>query len=75
MPNRLKQAAAQLCARLRDRASDLAHDGAGLAGVGLISYGCWLHYAPLGLIVAGIFILAGVFSLSFKKSDQNEGGE
>jgi membrane protein implicated in regulation of membrane protease activity len=26
-------------------------------GVGLLSYGAWLHYAPLGYVVAGFSIL------------------
>jgi hypothetical protein len=37
----------------------VARDGAGLAGVGLISYGAWLVYPPAGFIIAGAMLLAG----------------
>lgn len=38
----------------------IARDLVGLAGVGSISYGAWLIYAPAGFIVAGFLALAGV---------------
>lgn len=30
----------------------------GIAGVGLLSYGAWLHYPPLGFIAAGAILVA-----------------
>lgn len=38
----------------------LFRDAAGIAAIGLISYGAWLTYPPAGFISAGILILAGV---------------
>lgn len=38
----------------------LVRDAAGLAGVGLLSYGAWLAWPPAGFMVAGALILAGV---------------
>lgn len=32
---------------------------AALAGIGLVGYGAWLHYPPLGFITAGV-MLAGL---------------
>lgn len=32
--------------------------GPAVAGVGLVSYGAWLAWAPSGFIVAGVLILA-----------------
>jgi hypothetical protein len=31
------------------------------AGAGLASYGAWLAWRPAGFVLAGAFILAGVF--------------
>jgi hypothetical protein len=39
--------------------SELVRDGAGVAGVGLVSYGAWLAWAPAGYLVAGLLLLAG----------------
>jgi hypothetical protein len=35
------------------------------AGVGLVGYGCWLHYEPLGFIVGGalLFVMGVVAAL------------
>lgn len=33
-------------------------DVAGITGVALLSYGAWLHYPPLGFIVAGAILVA-----------------
>lgn len=41
-------------------------DAAGISGVGLISYGSWLIYAPAGYIVAGTLMVIGVLALSMK---------
>ncbi len=40
----------------------------GLAGVGLISYGAWLIYAPAGFIVGGSLLLAAAIVLGAKSS-------
>ncbi len=40
-------------------------DLAGLAGVGLISYGAWLIYAPAGFITAGALLLVGAVLMAF----------
>jgi hypothetical protein len=29
-----------------------------LAGTGLVGYGAWLHYPPLGFIAAGVLLVA-----------------
>lgn len=29
-----------------------------LGGVGLVGYGAWLHYAPLGFVTGGILLAA-----------------
>lgn len=42
----------------------LLTDGAGLAGVGLVSYGTWQIYHPAGLIVFGAFLFAGSWRFS-----------
>jgi hypothetical protein len=36
-------------------------DMAGLAGVGLVSYGAWLAYHPAGFIAGGGLLLAGAW--------------
>lgn len=33
-------------------------DVLGLVGAGLVSYGAWTIYAPAGLIVAGVLLIA-----------------
>lgn len=37
----------------------ILRDVAGISGVGLLSFGCWLAWRPLGFIVAGALLLAG----------------
>ena len=46
---------------LRQRLSELALDGAALAGAGLIAHGADLIYPPAGFIVAGLFLLMGAW--------------
>lgn len=41
---------------------DLVRDIAGVAGVASIAYGAWLITPPLGFIVGGAIVLAGVIS-------------
>lgn len=48
-------------AALAKVAPALIRDGAGLAGVGLVSYGAGLVYAPAGYITAGLLLIAGAF--------------
>ena len=36
----------------------LARDAMGIAGAGLIAFGAWLIYEPLGYIVAGCMLVA-----------------
>lgn len=38
----------------------LITDLMGLAGIGLLSYGCWLVYRPSGFIAAGVVLIATV---------------
>ncbi len=45
---------------------DLLRDVAGLAAVGLISYGAWLVYEPAGYITGGVLLLAGTLVTSFE---------
>ncbi|WP_164834076.1 hypothetical protein [Salinivibrio socompensis] len=43
----------------------------GVTGFGLLSYGCWLAWQPLGFIVPGMLLL--IFAIkSAPASDQNE---
>lgn len=42
----------------------VARDAAGLAGAGLIAYGAWLVYAPMGYIVGGTLLLMGALGAS-----------
>lgn len=37
----------------------LVRDLAGLCGVGLVSYGAWMVYAPAGFITAGLLLVVG----------------
>jgi hypothetical protein len=37
----------------------LVRDLAGLCGVGLVSYGTWMIYAPAGFITAGLLLVVG----------------
>jgi hypothetical protein len=37
----------------------LVRDLAGLGGVGLVSYGAWLIYPPVGFIVGGSLLIVG----------------
>ncbi|MCW5704289.1 MAG: hypothetical protein KIT82_17105 [Bradyrhizobium sp.] len=37
----------------------VARDLAGLCGVGLVSYGAWMIYAPAGFITAGLLLVVG----------------
>ena len=45
----------------KSRAAELVRslviDGSILGGVGLLSYGAWLAYAPAGFLVAGALLL------------------
>lgn len=43
------------------RAPAVVRDLAGLAGCGLVSGGAGMIYAPAGLIVGGLFLMAGAF--------------
>lgn len=36
----------------------LVMDGAGLSGIGLVSYGAWLAWHPAGFMVAGTLLIA-----------------
>ena len=38
--------------------AELLRDGAGLLGLGLVSYGAWLIYPPAGFITAGVILVA-----------------
>lgn len=49
----------------------VVRDGAGLAAVGLISYGAWQITPPAGFITAGVLLLAGVILVSGKKPKAN----
>lgn len=42
-------------------ASIAIRDLAGLAGAGLIAFGTWQIYQPLGIIVGGVLLLAGAW--------------
>lgn len=44
--------------------ADVAADGLGLVGAGLLSYGGWLVYQPAGFIVAGLLLLFAAWVLS-----------
>lgn len=46
-------------------------DVAGLAGVGLISYGAWRIYEPAGFIVGGLLVLAGAIILGAKSAKRS----
>ncbi len=48
-------------------APSVAMDISGLSGCGLIVYGAWTIYEPAGFIVAGSFLLAGVWFLARRK--------
>lgn len=51
----------------KKRLADLAHDGVGVVGAGLIVAGCWMIYSPVAVIVAGVALL-GVAVLAAKKN-------
>jgi len=38
----------------------LIRSGIGIGGAGLIAYGAWMIYAPVGYIVGGVLLIAGV---------------
>jgi len=41
----------------------IARDVAAICGVGLVSYGAWLAYPPVGFIVLGVMVLlAAIFN-------------
>ena len=42
----------------------IVRDFAGLGGVGLISYGAWMIYPPVGFITAGIRLIVGTLMIS-----------
>jgi len=44
--------------------ASLARDAIGLVGIGLVSYGAWLAFRPIGFIVLGVLLLTGVWLLS-----------
>ncbi|MER9471077.1 hypothetical protein [Mesorhizobium sp. M0520] len=50
----------------------VVRDGAGLAAVGLISYGAWQITPPAGFITAGFLLLIGVILVSAKKHGKAE---
>ncbi|HLW94047.1 MAG TPA: hypothetical protein VKS25_01595 [Solirubrobacteraceae bacterium] len=50
--------ALKAAAKLAEAVPVLLRDAAGLSGIGLISYGAWLVYAPAGYIAAGALLLA-----------------
>ncbi|MER8540259.1 hypothetical protein NKH17_12470 [Mesorhizobium sp. M1334] len=50
----------------------VVRDGAGLAAVGLISYGAWQISPPAGFITAGCLLLFGVILISAKKPGKAE---
>lgn len=37
----------------------LTREAVGIIGCGLISFGCWMVYAPLGFIVCGLLLVVG----------------
>lgn len=42
-----------------------------LAGLGLLSYGCWLAWHPLGFIVAGVLVGAAAFLSGYQPKRGN----
>ncbi len=56
-----------IAATAAKRAPAVVRDFAGLAGCGLVSVGAGMIYAPAGLIVGGLLLMAGAF-LSAKAS-------
>ncbi|MGD9882815.1 hypothetical protein [Reyranella sp.] len=42
----------------------LLRDLAGLSGVGLVAYGAWLIYPPVGFIVGGSLLILGALLLA-----------
>jgi hypothetical protein len=43
---------------------EIIADLAGLAGAGLLSFGCWSVYEPVGFIAGGVMLLAGAVLFS-----------
>ncbi len=41
-----------------DLVADSARGMLALGGIGLVGYGAWLHYPPLGFIAGGALLLA-----------------
>lgn len=52
----------------------LLRDFIGIAGIGLMSFGAWLHYRPLGFVVAGA-ALVGVAWLKARADRQASDGK
>lgn len=48
--------------------ADRINDGIGLVGAGLVSYGFYLAWPPLGFICAGVLLLFFVFSVAVAKN-------
>lgn len=42
----------------------IVRDLAGLGGVGLVSYGAWMIYPPVGFITAGILLIVGTLMIA-----------
>lgn len=43
----------------KSKASGIVRDGAGLVGLGALSYGAWLAWPPAGFMLGGFLLLAG----------------
>ncbi len=46
----------------------IAVDVLGLAGAGLVGFGCWRIYEPAGIIVVGIFLLSIAFGFAPRRA-------
>ncbi len=44
-------------ARLRRVLGDVLTDGLTVVGAGLVAYGAWLMFAPVGYVVAGLALI------------------
>lgn len=66
MLERVNAGMAALGKKAAAAAPAVTRDLAGLAAVGLISYGAWLVTPAAGFIIAGVLLLAGVILLSRK---------
>ena len=58
-----KQLALAMCLIARTLPG-LLRDLAGLGGVGLVAYGAWLIYPPVGFIVGGCLLILGALLLA-----------